>query len=103
MDKLNGALNAYDAAAANLQKALKASDFDEAMKVLDGDMNKDNLAVEGALSDLGSFVFKLSEGNGRATQDVLTRNLRTTLGLSATIAGPRAPCPCARCSGSPGG
>jgi methyl-accepting chemotaxis protein len=86
LDKLKGALTAYDSAAANLQKALKASDFDEAMKILDGDMNKDNLAVEAALSDLGGFVFKLSEGNGRATQDVLIRNLRTTLGLSATIA-----------------
>jgi methyl-accepting chemotaxis protein len=86
LDKLSTALKAYDAAAANLQKALKASDFDEAMKVLDGDMNKDNLAVEAALSDLGSFVFKLSEGNGRATQDILVRNLRITLGLSAVIA-----------------
>ena len=84
--RLAAALSAYDAAAARLQKALKASEFDEAMKILDGDVNKNNLAVEAALSELNHFVFTLSTDNGTATKGILERNLRLTLALSATIA-----------------
>jgi methyl-accepting chemotaxis protein len=84
--KFAAALKAYDAASAHLQAALKANDFDEAMKVLDGDMNKNNGAVEAALSELSRFVFTLSTDNGHATKEILERNLRITLVLSATIA-----------------
>ena len=84
--RLAEALQAYDAAAGRLQKALKASEFDEAMKILDGDVAKNNAAVEAALSDLNRFVFTLSTANGTATQGILSRNLRLTLGFSTAIA-----------------
>ena len=85
-EKLDASLKAYDGAAVRLKTALKANDFDEAMKVLDGDMNKDNRLVEAALSELSRFVFELSAENGHATKEILERNLRITLELSATIA-----------------
>ena len=85
-EKFGAALKAYDAASARLQAALKANDFDEAMKVLDGDMNKNDRLVEAALTDLSRFVFTLSKENGHATKEILVRNLRITLVLSAAIA-----------------
>jgi methyl-accepting chemotaxis protein len=85
-DRFAGALKAYDVASAHLQTAIKANDFDEAMKVLDGDMNKNNRSVEAALTDLSQYVFTLSAENGHATKEILERNLRITLVLSAVIA-----------------
>ncbi len=85
-DKFAAALKAYDGAVGQLQAYLKASDFDNAMKVLDGDVNKSYHGVESALSDLNRFVFTLSAENGSATKGILDRNLRITLALSATIA-----------------
>ncbi len=85
-ERLAATLKAYDAAAMRLQHALKASDFDEAMKILDGDVSKNYQAVETALSELNHFVFTLSTDNGQATKAILERNLRTTLALSAIIA-----------------
>jgi methyl-accepting chemotaxis protein len=86
-DKVTTALKAYDESIARLQKSLKASEFDEAMKILDGDVAKNYAAIEAALTKLSEFVFNLSDHNGRETQGVLARNLRITLILSTTIAG----------------
>jgi methyl-accepting chemotaxis protein len=85
-DKVTAALKAYDESIARLQKALKASEFDEAMKILDGDVAKNNAAIESALTGLTRFVFDLSGRNGEATQSILVRNLRTTLILASAIA-----------------
>jgi len=41
-EKVTTALKAYDESVARLQKALKASEFDEAMKILDGDVANGN-------------------------------------------------------------
>ena len=86
-EQVTGALKAYDQSIARLQKSLKASEFEEAMKILDGDVTRNYGAIEHALSELSRFVFDLSNHNGQATQDILDRNLRTTLVLSTTIAG----------------
>jgi len=85
-EKVTGALAAYDASIARLQKALKGNEFDEAMKILDGDVAKNYAAIETALTSLNRFVFDLSNRNGQATQSILDRNLRTTLVLGAAIA-----------------
>ena len=85
-DKVAAALKSYDESVGRLQKALKASEFDEAMKILDGDVAKNNVAIETALASLTRFVFDLSSRNGEATQGILERNLRTTLILAAAIA-----------------
>jgi methyl-accepting chemotaxis protein len=81
------ALQVYDEAIARLQKSLKASEFDEAMKILDGDVARNYAAIEAALTALSRSVFELSNTNGLATQTILDRNVRITLQLSAVIAG----------------
>jgi methyl-accepting chemotaxis protein len=86
LDRLAASLKDYDNASASLQKALKANDFDEAMKTLDGSVNKGYQSVESALGELSHFVFDLSSENGNATKAVLDRNLRLTEVLSASIA-----------------
>jgi len=80
------ALKTYDESIARLQKSLKASEFDEAMKILDGDVARNYTAIEGALTALSRSVFELSNTNGLATQAILDRNVRITLQLSAVIA-----------------
>jgi methyl-accepting chemotaxis protein len=85
-EKVEGALKAYDGSIARLQKSLKANEFDEAMKILDGDVAKNYVAIEAALTDLSHYVFELSNRNGQATQGILDRNLRTTLLLGSVIA-----------------
>jgi len=85
-EQVTGAIRTYDQSIARLQKSLKASEFDEAMKILDGEVAKNYGAIEHALSELSRFVFDLSHRNGMATQGILDRNLRTTLVLSTTIA-----------------
>jgi len=84
--KVVTALTAYDVSIARLQKALKGNEFDEAMKILDGDVARNYVVIEAALTDLNKFVFVLSNGNGLATQVILARNLRTTLVLGTVIA-----------------
>ena len=84
--RVTEALKTYDESIARLQKSLKASEFDEAMKILDGDVTRNYTAIEGNLTALSRFVFDLSNHNGMATQGILDRNLRTTLVLSAAIA-----------------
>jgi len=86
-DKVIAALKVYDESIARLQKSLKASEFDEAMKILDGDVAKNYAAIETALTGLSRSVFELSNTNGLATQTILDRNVRITLQLSAVIAG----------------
>ncbi|HWA26275.1 MAG TPA: methyl-accepting chemotaxis protein [Lacunisphaera sp.] len=86
LEKVTAALKAYDGSIARLQASLKANEFDEAMKLLDGEVSRNYGAIEGALSDLSRFVFELSNRNGQATQDILDHNLRTTLMLGTTIA-----------------
>ncbi len=85
--KVTAALGAYDEAITRLQKALKANEFDEAMKILDGDVAKNYAGIEAALTELNRFVFELSSHNGRATSEILDRNLRTTLLLASVIGG----------------
>ncbi|AOS45100.1 Methyl-accepting chemotaxis protein IV [Lacunisphaera limnophila] len=84
---VQSALTRYDASVGRLQEALKASDFERAMQILDGDVARDYTAVETALTALNNHVFTLSSHNGRATQEVLADNLRTTLILSSITAG----------------
>ena len=86
-DKVAAALQAYDGSITRLQKALKANEFDEAMKLLDGEVAKNYTGIEAALTGLNHFVFDLSSHNGRATQEILDRNLRITLMLAAAIGG----------------
>jgi len=86
-EQVTAAIKTYDQSMARLQKSLKASEFEEAMKLLDGEVTKNYGAIEHALSELSRFVFDLSNRNGVATQAILDRNLRTTLMLSTTIAG----------------
>ncbi|HEY4300141.1 MAG TPA: methyl-accepting chemotaxis protein [Candidatus Didemnitutus sp.] len=85
-DRVAKALQAYDEAIGRLQKSLKANDFDEAMKTLDGDVARNYAGIEAALTGLTRFVFDLSNRNGEATKAILDRNLRTTLLLAAAIA-----------------
>jgi methyl-accepting chemotaxis protein len=84
-EKVAAAIKAYDESIARLQTSLKANEFDEAMKLLDGEVSRNYAAIEGALTALSRFVFELSNHNGRETQSILERNLRTTLVLSAVI------------------
>ncbi|HVU15752.1 MAG TPA: methyl-accepting chemotaxis protein [Candidatus Didemnitutus sp.] len=86
-ERVAKALQTYDESIARLQKSLKANEFDEAMKTLDGDVARNYAGIEAALTALTRFVFDLSNRNGEATQSILARNLRTTLLLSAAIAG----------------
>lgn len=85
-DKFAAALHTYGESVALLQSTLKANDFDNAMKLLDGDVAKNNAAVEASLSALTKYVFELSNSNSEATQAILGHNLKTTLILSAVIA-----------------
>jgi len=84
--KVTGALKVYDDSIGLLQKSLKANEFDEAMKLLDGDVARNYTTIETSLTALSRFVFALSDSNGKQTQAILARNLRTTLILSAAIA-----------------
>src|SRR5690606_11423417 len=85
-EKVTGALHQYDNSIGRLQESLKANEFDEAMKLLDGEVAKNYETIETDLTALSHFVFNLSAHNGRETQAILDRNLRTTLMLSAVIA-----------------
>ena len=85
-EKVTSALKTYDESIARLQQSLKASEFDQAMKILDGDVTKNYASIEAALTALSRYVFELSNRNGLATQEILERNLGTTLVLSAAIA-----------------
>ncbi len=87
LDKFSDSLKVYQGAVAKLQKALKDNNFDEAMKLLDGDVAKAYQAVEADLGSLSRFVFDLANANGDTTQQLLDRNLRSTLLLGAVIAG----------------
>ena len=87
VDKFSASLRVYQDAVGKLQKALKANDFDEAMKLLDGDVAKAYAAIESDLTSLSRFVFDLANNNGDTTQLLLDRNLRSTLLLGAIIAG----------------
>jgi methyl-accepting chemotaxis protein len=85
-ERVATALHAYGASVAQLQALLKANDFDGAMKLLDGDVARNNAAIEASLSALTKYVFDLSNTNSEATQDILAHNLNTTVVLSAVIA-----------------
>jgi methyl-accepting chemotaxis protein len=86
-EKVATALKTYDESIGSLQKSLKANEFEQAMKILDGDVAKNYVAIETALTGLSHYVFDLSNRNGVATKAILDRNLRTTLLLGAVIAG----------------
>ncbi len=87
LDKFLESLKVYQGSVARLQKALKDNNFDQAMKLLDGDVAKAYLVIEADLSALSRFVFDLANNNGDTTQKLLDRNLRSTLLLGAVIAG----------------
>lgn len=84
--KFAAALKEYDAAVTRLQAALKASNFEEAMKILDVDVARHNTAMEAALGALSRVVFELSSHNGQATHTILERNLQLSLVLCSVIA-----------------
>jgi methyl-accepting chemotaxis protein len=84
--KVTGSVRTYDASIGRLQKALKGNEFDEAMKLLDGEVTQNYTAIESALTNLSRFVFDLSNRNGHETQSILDRNLGTTLVLGSIIA-----------------
>jgi methyl-accepting chemotaxis protein len=86
LERFTSAIKMYDAAVNRLQAALKASDFDQAMKILDGEVAQQNTTVEAALNEFSSYVQVLSRRNGEDTQSILARNLSMTLQLSAAIA-----------------
>lgn len=84
-EAVTAALKTYDASIARLQQALKANEFEEAMKLLDGDVAKNYAVIESALTNLSGFVFEVSNRNGRATQEILQKKLGTTLQVSTVI------------------
>ncbi len=87
VEKFTAAVKLYDADVVRLQTALKANDFDQAMKLLDVEVAARNGAMEAALGGVSAFVQELSHRNGEATKAILERNLSMTLKLSAGIAG----------------
>ncbi len=76
------ALAAYDGAVTRLRTALKANEFDEAMKILDGDVARANGSVDATLDELRTHIFEVSSANGVATADVLAHNLELTVTIS---------------------
>jgi len=80
--EFTSALAGYDAAVTRLRAALKANEFDEAMKILDGDVARANATVEAALGQLRNHIFEISSANGEATAGILTRNLKLTVTIS---------------------
>ena len=80
------ALKSYDASVAQLERSLKANEFDEAMKLLDGEVAKNYTQLEASLTAIASHVFNLSRRNAVETKLILEHNLRTTLRISAVIA-----------------
>ncbi|MEO6003846.1 MAG: methyl-accepting chemotaxis protein [Opitutus sp.] len=81
------ALKGYDESVAKLERSLKANEFDEAMKLLDGEVAKHYTQLEASLTAIGEHVFSLSRRNAAETKLFLEHNLRTTLRISAVIAG----------------
>ncbi|MBA3850471.1 MAG: chemotaxis protein, partial [Opitutus sp.] len=80
------AVATYDAAVARLRTALKANEFDEAMKILDGDIARANAGVESALGALRNRIFDNSTANGATTAGILERNRKLTSTISIAIA-----------------
>jgi len=79
------AIAAYDGAVGKLRTALKANEFDEAMKILDGDVARANAAVEATLVRLRDHTFEISTANGEATAGILARNLELTVTISIVV------------------
>jgi methyl-accepting chemotaxis protein len=79
------ALGHYDAAVTRLRAALKANDFDVAMKLLDTDVARANTEVASSLAALRTQVFELTTTNGHLTTEILEHNLALTLRISAVV------------------
>jgi methyl-accepting chemotaxis protein len=80
-------VEAYDAEVVRLQAALGASDFEQAMTLLDGVVATRNAEMEAALAGLGTYVQELSRRNGDETRAILENTFATTLKLGAVTAG----------------
>ncbi len=81
------ALGGYNEAVARLQAALKASEFEKAMSILDVDVAKRKVALEAALAAVGDHHFRLSGEAGAAVSAAVERNLRISLLCGATAVG----------------
>ena len=79
------ALHEYATTAATLQRLLRESDFDGAMKVLDGELARAYATVDQRLGALNVHLSELSRENGRATQRVLKQSERTAIVLGSAI------------------
>jgi len=87
LEALLASLRGYAGTAAKLQALLRDSDFDGAMKVLDGDLAKAYQDVEKRLAAVNTHVAELSVGNGRATQEALEQSVKISVTLGSIIVG----------------
>ena len=85
--ELLASLRGYAGTAGKLQALLRDSDFDGAMKVLDGDLARAYVDVEKRLAAVNSHVAALSTENGRATQQALEQSTRISVTLGSVIVG----------------
>ena len=83
---LKDSLATYQAAAARLQAALKAGEFDKAMATLDHDVAKSKQALDANLTALGQHCFALSGEASDSASQAVARNLHVTLTLTAISA-----------------
>ncbi len=79
------ALAGYDAAVTRLRAALKANEFEEAMKILDGDVARAHGGVDTTLDELRNHIFEISNANGEATAAILARNQSLTVTISIVV------------------
>ena len=81
------ALSNYRTAVAKLQADLKASDFDQAMLVLDTEVAKASLQLDQQLKAVGDYYFAISQAASAAATTAIDRNLGLTLTFTSASAG----------------
>jgi len=87
LEQLLASIRGYGTVAVKLQALLRDSDFDGAMKVLDGDLARAYQDVEKKLAAVNTHVADLSAGNGRATQESLEKSVKISVTLGSVIVG----------------
>ena len=83
---LKDSLATYQAAAARLQTALKAGEFEKAMATLDNDIAKSKQALDSNLTALSQQYFAMSSEASDAASRAVARNLQVTLTCTAISA-----------------
>ncbi len=83
---LKDSLTTYQAAAARLQTALKAGDFERAMATLDNDVAKSKQALDANLTALSQHYFAISAEASDGASRAVARNLEVTLTCTAISA-----------------